>query len=486
MTASFLISRLGPQPKTRESFFKFSVFVLTFLVYMAFHSARKSISVVKNAKAFLDCEAPLNDTEDIITCASWFTEMDDKPEAEAKTWVGFVDTSFLVSYSFFMFFSGVVAERVNLRYFMVGGMLFSAGLTVLLGFSYTFEIHSIWYLLVLQVFNGMFHSTGWPGVVAGMGNWFGKGQRGLIMGIWNSHTSIGNIVGSTIAGAFVTYNWGLSFIVPGIVLAAVGLLCFFAFVPHPSNIGISSDDEENPKEQTEDKPVTEDSSSAIGFIGAFKIPGVIEFSLCLFFAKLVSYTFLYWLPNYIHSKSGVDADDAAFLSTIFDYGGILGGILAGVMTDKTGMSATTCSVMLVFAIPLMFIYQSLVESMCPLQVDFGVPIVNNCYYWNAVLLFATGLLVNGPYSLITTAVSAELGQHPSLKGSHKALATVSAIIDGTGSIGAAVGPLLAGPLSGNNHWENVFYMLMASDVMALLLLGRLVKNEISRVRNRKN
>lgn len=29
--------------------------------------------------------------------------------------------------------------------------------------------------------------------------------------------------------------------------------------------------------------------------------GVIEFSLCLLFAKLVSYTFLFWLPLYITS-----------------------------------------------------------------------------------------------------------------------------------------------------------------------------------------
>ena len=38
---------------------------------------------------------------------------------------------------------------------------------------------------------------------------------------------------------------------------------------------------------------------AISFGGALKIPGVLEFSLCLFFAKLVSYTFLYWLPTFI-------------------------------------------------------------------------------------------------------------------------------------------------------------------------------------------
>lgn len=65
------------------------------------------------------------------------------------------------------------------------------------------------------------------------------------------------------------------------------------------------------------------SNGAIGFIGALKIPGVVEFSLCLFFAKLVSYTFLYWLPNYIHTKSHVNAEESAFLSTVFDWGKIV-------------------------------------------------------------------------------------------------------------------------------------------------------------------
>ena len=54
---------------------------------------------------------------------------------------------------------------------------------------------------------------------------------------------------------------------------------------------------------------------------------------------------------------------------------------------------------------------------------------------NISLLIVMGLLVNGPYALITTAVSTELGTHKSLRGSARALATVTAIIDGTGSIG---------------------------------------------------
>lgn len=98
---------------------------------------------------------------------------------------------------------------------------------------------------------------------------------------------------------------------------------------------------------------------------------------------------------------------------------------------------------------------------------------------NITLLIIVGLLVNGPYALITTSVSAELGTHSSLEGNSKALATVTSIIDGTGSIGAAVGPLLAGFVTNSNKdWQNVFYMLMISDICALILLLRLVKHEL--------
>ena len=99
---------------------------------------------------------------------------------------------------------------------------------------------------------------------------------------------------------------------------------------------------------------------------------------------------------------------------------------------------------------------------CPLDDDNH----DHCYTGNVGLLILSGFMVNGPYALITTAVSAELGVHPSLQGSSKALATVTAIIDGTGSIGAAVGPFLAGAIDG---LDNIFYMLMTADCLALIV-----------------
>lgn len=97
------------------------------------------------------------------------------------------------------------------------------------------------------------------------------------------------------------------------------------------------------------------------------------------------------------------------------------------------------------------------------------------------LLIVVGIFVNGPYALITTSVSAELGQHSSLEGNSNALATVTAIIDGTGSIGAAVGPLLAGLIS-TTGWQNVFHMLIVADIIAMVLLGRLVVKEFAALR----
>lgn len=97
---------------------------------------------------------------------------------------------------------------------------------------------------------------------------------------------------------------------------------------------------------------------------------------------------------------------------------------------------------------------------------------------NIILQSITGALVNGPYALITTAVAAELGDK--VKDNSRALATVTAIIDGMGSIGAAIGPLFAS-LVMNSGWNNVFYMMMAADLLALLSLLRIARSEWARL-----
>src|SRR5699024_8231220 len=47
-------------------------------------------------------------------------------------------------------------------------------------------------------------------------------------------TSVGNIVGTAIAGAFVDHNWGLSFIVPGLICIGTALMVFLFLIPSES------------------------------------------------------------------------------------------------------------------------------------------------------------------------------------------------------------------------------------------------------------
>ena len=62
------------------------------------------------------------------------------------------------------------------------------------------------------------------------------------------------------------------------------------------------------------------------------------------------------------------------------------------------------------------------------------------------------------------------GTHSSLKGNSKALSTVTAIIDGTGTIGAAVGPLLTGVLNPTvKGWNPVFWMLVLSELIGAVV-----------------
>lgn len=148
-----------------------------------------------------------------------------------------LDTSFLLAYALSMFISGFVAERMSLRYFLSLGMILSGFFCYLFGVAKTADIHSIWYFVFVQTMAGVFQTTGWPGVVSVVGRWFGKGKRGLIFGIWNSHTSIGNVLGTLLPTYYLLTDWSRSFIVPGFIMGIMGFVVYLFLVDAPEIVG---------------------------------------------------------------------------------------------------------------------------------------------------------------------------------------------------------------------------------------------------------
>lgn len=522
----------------KRTFYKALVLCITFIAYTCYHMGRRPLTIVKNVLnrncsdviklaiydqdlmdiTYIDqLEFPSNST----TWCDWAPFDND---ATANQQLALLDSAFLFSYAFFMFFSGLVADRCNIRYFLSLGMLLTGALLYAFGMAFYLNIHSMSYFVIVQILSGAIQTTGWPSVVSCIGNWFDHSSRGAIFGLWNANTNLGNISGAVIAGYFAERSWGLSFMVPGFITMAASVLVFFFLVPKPEDVGLSPikslqsnclDSSDNRSHRDEDieealsrispdvydnsranrrKPqrVTQEAQSivseledsqtlvnsehsplissspepeiqicdnhSVSFWNCLKIPGVIEYSLCLGFAKLVSYTFLYWLPRYITQSTLNNSEDSAYLSVPFDLGGMFGAIFAGFISDKYRKNGTICTVMLTLAIPSMYAYEKF---------------ASRSDVYNIVLQLITGVLVTGPYSLITTAVSTDLGSRVK---NGKAMATVASIVDGAGSVGAAIGPLFAGFLS-NSGWQVVFMMLMISDLLASLCLTRITLKE---------
>lgn len=237
------------------------VLLVTFIAYALFHASRKPPSIVKSVldpegsvistlgsghyalpasltpsfeKLFYNGSAEFNSTENKIAQGGW-APFDGKT---GKNRLGEIDVAFLASYAFGMYFAGHLGDRLDLRKFLSVGMMCSGFCVCLFGMARFWDIHRLEYFLLVQMAAGLFQATGWPSVVTIVGNWFGKKKRGLIMGIWNAHTSIGNILGSLIAAAALKYGWGWSFIVPGALLAGGGLMVWTFLTVKPGDLGL--------------------------------------------------------------------------------------------------------------------------------------------------------------------------------------------------------------------------------------------------------
>ncbi|CAL5429597.1 unnamed protein product [Camellia sinensis] len=316
--------------------YRYMVLLITFIAYTCYHASRKPSSIVKSV---LDPDPKKINVIHPWPIGEFFVKRDfvvgtEMNRLRDQGWAPFngtdgtlklgeIDVAFLACYSLGMYVAGHLGDTLDLRLFLTTGMIGSGIFVGLFGMGYFWNIHVFWFYLVMQMVAGLFQATGWPSVVAVIGNWFGKRKRGLIMGIWNAHTSVGNISGSLLAASVLEYGWGWSFILPGAFIILGGTIVYLFLAAYPEDVGfpsphgfacnlktVTNDEEAQIRKgdlvEAEKRNILQCRSvnrKSIGLFEAFLIPGVIPFALCLFFSKLVAYTFLYWLPFYL-SQTG--------------------------------------------------------------------------------------------------------------------------------------------------------------------------------------
>lgn len=468
-----------------------AVFLLTFFSYSLLHASRKTFSNVKVSISSQWTPSDFNDSAlELQPHELWNSSHLFPDTGEATLFLGTLDTIFLFSYAVGLFVSGIVGDRLNMRWVLSFGMCSSALVVFVFGtVSEWLHFYNKWFYCCLWILNGLLQSTGWPCVVAVMGNWFGKAGRGFVFGLWSACASVGNILGAFLASSVLQYGYEYAFLVTAAVQFAGGVIVFFGLVTSPKEVGLpdvgedsdgvgaaeedvseplmggsdnSDEDDQNYSIQAAD-PSRNPQVKAIGFFQACCLPGVMLYSLAYACLKLVNYSFFFWLPFYLSSNFGWKEAEADRLSIWYDVGGIIGGTIQGLISDLLQKRAPVLALSLILAVGSLFGY-----SRSP-----------NSKVINAVIMAVTGFFIGGPSNMISSAISADLGRQEMVKGSSEALATVTGIVDGTGSIGAAVGQYLVSLIQENLGWMWVFYFFILMTSSTVLFITPLIVREIS-------
>ncbi|RUS78943.1 hypothetical protein EGW08_013284 [Elysia chlorotica] len=449
----------------RELGHKTSVFFLTFFSYAFFHANRKAFSNVKTSTGEVWTPSPNNAT---VTAPKpdhlWSSHHLFDNSDQVVKFQGILDTSFMVAYATGLFLNGYIGDRVNMRLLLSFGMASTSILVFVFGCVCEWaSFYNKYFYCVIWILNGLMQSTGWPVVVACMGNWFGKSSRGLLLGIWGSCASVGNIMGALLVSSVLSYGYQVYFC--PLCLQTSSCRSFLltssdTMLPQGHNNLSQDDDDDDDDDDVMQSiqgdgqmknPLASDVSSgsqevtyslnngppsSLSFWKACLLPGVIPYALSYAFLKLVNYSFFFWLPYYLHNAFGWDEKVADQLSTVYDISGIVG--------DWLGKRTVVIMPMLLLSIPALWFYQ----------------FSPNDKLINSILMAIVGFFTGGVSSLISSAVSADLGCQKELSGDDKALATVTGVIDGTGSFGAAVGQIAVPYLQTSLGWHSVFYLFM--------------------------
>ena len=481
-----------------------STFVLTFFGFAFFIACRKTFSNIKDplqkeltASPKISCPKPFSNQSCFLQPYDrWnkrhlYDSMDD-----ADVFFGTLDAIFLFSYAIGLYLSGMIGDRVNLRLVLSFGMCMSSIAFFFFGFvSEIVGVYNKYYYGIFYMLNGLLQSTGWPTTVAIMGNWFSKSTGGLVFGFWSANSQFGNIIGSVMVASVLNYGYEYGVLVTSFLLFCGGVMIFFCIVPKPEDMGLSKTveddnrsiapeedrgmpDEHNESdglESTEKSPNIFDQhikepQKALGFVEAFCLPGVIPYSLSFAFLKLVNFSFFFWLPVYLSQVLHWNNKASDVLSNFYDIGGIIGTIIAGIISDVIGKRSPVVCIMVAFSMPSLFLYGNIGR-------DFDT---------NISLMTLTGFMIGGPANLITSAISADLGKQDTVRGNKAALATVTGIIDGTGSVGAAIGQYVIPHINKAFGWHAVFYFLIVMTFFSVVCLLPILFEDLFVVKSGRN
>jgi len=450
----------GFQDDKKFKAYQILAFMTTALLYTSFHSARTAWAYSKKE---IETDDYFNDRM-----------------------LSFLDISFMLSYAGGLFYNGWLGDQINLRNFLTQGGLLSVFGFCFFAFLSVRRMHNILIYCSLFLLFGYGQSRGFPGSMAVLGNWIGNTNRGLLIGVWNISVNLGNIIGQQVGKVLIHiehFHWSVLIFVVGGFMLAMTIFTFFFMKTHPREVGFtpekklvpsqfpSKEDDEDNEHSPNDEPVLDsieqvsqtsnkleaETETGIGFFEAWKTKGLVRYALIYACIKGATYGILFWLPNYLQTIIGFGSESAN-ISATYEFGQFCGAVALGYWSDKRGKRCFILMLSLYIA-SIVFIGIAMLGRGSSAWIFAG-------------LLYLSGFFFGGPEVIVGGAIASDLGENQALNHNSRAISTITGIIDGTGSIGAAIVQLLIPILKSHS-----FYFYFSLSVCAAILCTPLALKE---------
>ncbi|RLP82789.1 MFS transporter [Mycetocola lacteus] len=380
-----------------------------------------------------------------------------------KAGIGLVANATLISYGFSKFFSAIISDRSNARYFLPLGLALSAVANLAVAFIPAVTASLAIFATVMFI-NGWFQGMGWPPSGRVLVHWFSTSERGIKTSIWNVAHNVGGVgAGALVAlGLQLTANdWTTAFWLPAVVALVVALAAFLLIRDTPESQGLPPIEEyrNDPAKVAADE--TEDSTrSAWSLIKEHVLMNrtMVLLALANVCVYALRYGILVWAPIYLTQVRGASVTGGIAGFSLFELAGIGGTILCGILSDKVfrGNRSMTGIAFMVAVAGMTAIYWLLPE---------GVPI-----WMPLVAVTLIGGLIYGPVMLIGL-------QALDLSPRHVA-GTAAGF---TGLFGYVIGATMAssgvGFLVENFGWNITFIALIAIALLTVVFLALINKDE---------
>ena len=400
--------------------------------YAVFYFTRKSLTFV----------APVMISRHILTLASF----------------GLINTVFYLLYGSSKFFSGIISDRVNARYFMSIGLIITGFANIAFGLS----SHLLWFF-VFWMINAIFQGWGWPPCAKLLTHWYPRAERGRWWSLWNTCHNVGGALIPLLVGfILLKFNhWYLGMMIPGFIGVVMGIFLMIGLRDVPSSLGLpepasitAAENEESVGSDTDPLGVILSRYVlrnpylwllAISYVVVYVIRTAINDWGSLYLSQNI------YLSGSINHRVMLSNDSMSFL----EIGGFLGSLAAGWMSDiifKGKRSQTN----VIFTLGTI---ASVLLFWCVRSPSF---------YLQATAIFIIGFCIFGPQMLIGVA-AAEV--------SHKrAAGAATGFVGLFGYLGAALtgypmSQLLGATQHAHHNWSAFFEVLVICGVIAAVLLS---------------